>query len=147
MDAKTVKIKIRSASGRLPEYATAGAAGMDLSANIRSDVTILPGKTAVIGTGISIELPSGYEAQVRARSGLAAKYGIGIVNGIGTIDSDYRGEIKAILINWGEEPFIIRNGDRIAQMVVSRYERADLIRADRLSGTDRDEGGFGHTGV
>jgi len=147
MDAATVRIKIKSEGGYIPEYKTGGAAGMDLAANISENVTIFPGKTALIGTGIYIELPPGYEAQVRARSGLAVKYGIGLVNGIGTIDSDYRGEIKVILINWGEEPFIVRNGDRVAQMVVCKYERAEFIKSDRLSETERESGGFGHTGV
>jgi len=147
MDAKTVIVRIKSDSGYIPKYETAGAAGMDLAAHISADVTILPGKTALIGTGIYIELPIGYEAQVRARSGIAAKHSVGIVNGIGTIDSDYRGEIKVILINWGEEPFIVKNGDRIAQMVILRYEKAEFIKVEELSETERDEGGFGHTGL
>jgi len=147
MDGRPVKINIKSLSGRLPEYETAGAAGMDIRAFLDSEVTILPGKTKVIGTGISIELPAGYEAQIRARSGLAAKHGIGLVNGIGTIDSDYRGEIKVILINWGEEPFVVKNGDRIAQMVICTYERAEFVPVDELSETDRNSKGFGHTGI
>lgn len=147
MDAGIAEIKIKSESGAMPSYETAGAAGMDIKAFIESDMTILPGKTAMIKTGIRIELPCGYEAQLRARSGLAARHGIGLVNGVGTIDSDYRGEIKAMLINWGEEPVTIRNGDRIAQLVIARYEKAKLIPADDLSGTERSEGGFGHTGI
>lgn len=147
MDERTVKINIKSASGRIPSYKTEGAAGLDLEAYLKEDVTIFPGKTALVSTGIRIELPDGYEAQVRARSGLAAKSGIGLVNGVGTIDSDYRGEIKVILINWGEEPVTIKDGDRIAQMVISRYEKAVLISAGALHGTGRDEGGFGHTGI
>jgi len=147
MDERTVKINIKSASGRIPSYKTEGAAGLDLEAYLKEDVTIFPGKTALVSTGIRIELPDGYEAQVRARSGLAAKSGIGLVNGVGTIDSDYRGEIKVILINWGEEPVTIKDGDRIAQMVISRYEKAVLISAGALHGTERDEGGFGHTGI
>jgi dUTP pyrophosphatase len=147
MDTGLVEIKIKSDSGRLPSYETDGAAGMDLSAYIEEEVTIFPGKTAIVPTGVYIELPAGYEAQVRARSGLAAKHGIGLVNGVGTIDSDYRGEIKAILINWGEEPVTIKNGDRIAQMVICRYEKAKFIVTCALSETERNEGGFGHTGV
>ena len=130
----------------MPFYATEGSAGMDIKANVEGAVTILPGKTAVITTGLRLELPSGYEAQIRARSGLDAKHGIGLVNGIGTVDSDYRGEIKVILINWGEAPVTIKNGDRIAQMVIARYEKAELIKSDTLSETARNDGGFGHSG-
>ena len=147
MDIGVVEVKIKSDSGRIPSYETDGSSGMDLAAYVEDDVTILPGKITVIKTGIYIELPFGYEAQVRARSGLAVKYGIGLVNGIGTIDSDYRGEIKVALINWGEEPVTIKNGDRIAQMVISRYEKAKFIESDALSETVRNHGGFGHTGV
>ena len=147
MDEKPVKIKVKSGSGYLPEYETSGAAGMDLKAYLEKDVTIFPGKTAIITTGVFMEVPPGFEAQVRARSGLAAKHGIGLVNGIGTIDSDYRGEIKIILINWGGEPVTVKNGDRVAQIVVCRYERAELVRAETLSETGRGDGGFGHTGI
>jgi dUTP pyrophosphatase len=147
MDMEPIKIKIKSDSGRLPSYETEGAAGMDIAAYIEEDVTIFPGKTAIVKTGLYIELPAGYEAQIRARSGLAAKHGIGLVNGVGTIDSDYRGEIKVILINWGEEPVTIKNGDRIAQMVICRYEKAKFIESDKLSETGRNQGGFGHTGL
>lgn len=101
----------------------------------------------LVPTGIYMELPEGFEAQVRARSGLAVKHGIGLVNGIGTIDSDYRGELRVPLINWGQEPFTIESGDRIAQVVIARYMRAELEPADSLSDTQRGEGGFGHTGV
>jgi dUTP pyrophosphatase len=147
MDAGIVSIRVRSESGEVPAYATPGAAGMDLKAYIEEDLTIMPGKTAIVKTGLFLEIPAGYEAQVRARSGLAAKSGIGIVNGVGTIDSDYRGEIKVILINWGEEPFIVRNGDRIAQIVLAKYEKAEFAAAETLSETERNEGGFGHTGI
>ncbi|MCL2436433.1 MAG: dUTP diphosphatase [Clostridiales bacterium] len=147
MDTGLVAIKIKSESGKIPAYETAGAAGMDLSAYIEEDVVMFPGKIAIIKTGIFIELSTGYEAQIRARSGFAAKHGIGLVNGIGTIDSDYRGEIKVILINWGEESVTIKNGDRIAQMVICRYEKAKFIVSDTLSETERNQGGFGHTGV
>jgi len=107
----------------------------------------MPGKRALVPTGLFLEIPTGYEVQIRARSGLAVKYGIGLTNGIGTIDSDYRGEIKVSLINWGEEKFTVNNGDRIAQMVVCRYEKAELQEATQLSQTERGAGGFGHTGI
>jgi len=142
-----LKIKITSKSGLLPAYETEGSAGMDLRACLEEPVEILPGKRYLVPTGLAIELPQGYEAQIRARSGLAVKFGIGLVNGIGTIDSDYRGEIKVPLINWGEEPFRIENGDRIAQMVIAAYERAEWEIADSLEETERGAGGFGHTGV
>jgi dUTP pyrophosphatase len=142
-----MKVKIKSDSGILPFYETEGSAGMDLKAYIDEPVTIKPGQRMLVPTGLYIELPAGYEAQIRARSGLAIKKGIGLVNGIGTIDSDYRGEIKVILINWGDEDFVIENGDRIAQMVIARYERIEWEKAEELSETERGSGGFGHTGV
>ena len=142
-----MKVKIKSDSGILPFYETDGSAGMDLRAFIEEPVTLKPGQRMLIPTGLYIELPVGYEAQIRARSGLAIKKGIGLVNGIGTIDSDYRGEIKVILINWGEEDFVIENGDRIAQMVIARYERIEWEQTEDLSETERGSGGFGHTGV
>ena len=133
--------------GELPEYETDGAAGMDLKARLDAPLELLPGGRALVPTGLSVELPAGFEAQVRARSGLAAKYGIGLVNGVGTIDSDYRGEIKIYLINHGEEAFTVNDGDRIAQLVFARYERARLEAVNELPDTARGEGGFGHTGV
>jgi dUTP pyrophosphatase len=143
-----LKIKIRTENGApLPEYETGGSAGMDLKAFIGESVTIAPGSRCVIPTGIYIELPDGYEAQIRARSGLAAKRGITMVNGVGTIDSDYRGEIKVALINLGGEAFKIENGDRIAQMIIARYEKAVWNKVDDLTDTKRGGGGFGHTGV
>ena len=142
-----MKIKVRSLSGNLPSYETEGSAGMDIRAYIEGPVTLEPGKRALIPTGLFMEIPAGFEVQIRARSGLAVKYGIGLTNGIGTIDSDYRGEIKVSLINWGEDDFVINDGDRIAQMVVCRYEKADLELADELSDTVRGAGGFGHTGI
>ena len=142
-----MKVKIKSDSGILPFYETDGSAGMDLRAFIEEPVTLKPGQRMLIPTGLYIELPVGYEAQIRARSGLAIKKGIGLVNGIGTIDSDYRGEIKVILINWGEEDFVIENGDRIALMVIARYERIEWEQTEDLSETERGSGGFGHTGV
>lgn len=140
-------IKVKSMSGILPDYETEGAAGMDIRAYLDEPVDIMPGKRALIPTGLFLEIPSGYEIQIRARSGLAVKYGIGLTNGIGTIDSDYRGEIKVSLINWGDEKFTVNNGDRIAQMVVCRYEKAEIQEASQLSETDRGTGGFGHTGI
>jgi len=142
-----MKVKIRTVSGHLPFYETEGSAGMDLRAMLDGPVTIEPGKRMLIPTGLFMELPSGYEAQIRARSGLAIKKGIGLVNGIGTIDSDYRGEIKVALINWGGEDFVIENGDRIAQMVIAKYERVEWEKAVELSETERGSGGFGHTGI
>lgn len=142
-----MKIKIKSIGGVLPAYETDGSAGMDLRAMLDEPVVLGPGQRKLIPTGISIELPAGYEAQIRARSGLAVKKGIGLVNGIGTIDSDYRGDIGVILINWGDEDFVIENGDRIAQMVIAKYERVEWETADDLSATERGSGGFGHTGV
>lgn len=141
-----MQIRIMSESGVFPAYETDGAAGMDLRAFLRESVTLAPGARALIPTGIRISVPPGYEAQIRARSGLAVKYGIGLVNGIGTIDSDYRGEIKVPLINWGEEPFVINNGDRIAQMVIASYENISWLPQDSLDETARGSGGFGHTG-
>lgn len=142
-----MKIKIRSLSGNLPSYETEGSAGMDIRAYMEEPIKIEPGKRALVPTGLFMEIPAGLEVQIRARSGLAVKYGIGLTNGIGTIDSDYRGEIKVALINWGEETFTVNNGDRIAQMVVCRYEKAELELADELSETVRGAGGFGHTGI
>lgn len=141
-----MKIRITSVSGTLPAYETGGAAGMDLRACMAEPILLLPGKRELVPTGLAIELPQGFEAQVRARSGLAVKHGIGLVNGVGTIDSDYRGEIKVPMINWGEEPFVIENGDRIAQMVIARYETVQWDLVDSLTGSERGSGGFGHTG-
>lgn len=141
-----MEIKIISESGILPEYETEGAAGMDIRAFLKEPIILSPGRRELIPTGLKIDLPSGFEAQIRARSGLAIKNGIGLVNGIGTIDCDYRGEIKIPLINWGDEPFIINDGDRIAQMVISSYERIKWSLQENLTKTTRGEGGFGHTG-
>ncbi|PKM85813.1 MAG: dUTP diphosphatase [Firmicutes bacterium HGW-Firmicutes-11] len=141
-----MKVKITSKTGRLPSYETDGSAGMDLRADLEASVTLLPGQRYLVPTGISIELSEGFEAQIRGRSGLAVKYGIGLVNGIGTIDSDYRGEIKVILINWGDEPFVIHDGDRIAQMVIASYQTIEWELSQNLSDSERGAGGFGHTG-
>lgn len=130
----------------LPRYATEHAAGMDLSAAVEGEVVLIPGETKLIPTGFAIALPPGYEAQVRPRSGLAIKYGIGILNSPGTIDADYRGEVKIILTNFGKENFVVRRGDRIAQLVIARHERAVWEEKESLEETERGEGGFGHTG-
>lgn len=132
---------------KLPAYETKGSAGVDLQAYVENPIVLKPLERALIPTGISIELPEGYEAQVRARSGLAIKHGISLVNGIGTIDSDYRGEIKVILINLGEKDFTVNSGDRIAQMVFIKHEQADFELVEELGTTERGAGGFGHTGV
>ncbi|WP_439577563.1 dUTP diphosphatase [Elioraea sp.] len=131
----------------LPSYATAHAAGMDLLAAVAAPVTLLPGARALIPTGIAIALPPGYEAQVRARSGLALKHGICMANGVGTIDADYRGEVGVILLNAGEAPFTIERGMRIAQMVIARHEVAAWDERETLDDTARGTGGFGSTGA
>ncbi|MEA4987567.1 MAG: dUTP diphosphatase [Anaerovorax sp.] len=142
-----MKIKIKSISGLLPQYETEGSAGMDLRAHLDKSMILKPGERTLVPTGVFIELPFGFEAQVRARSGLAIKHGIGMVNGVGTIDSDYRGEIKVLLINMGKEEFPINDGDRIAQLVVARYERIEWEKTETLGETKRGSGGFGHTGI
>lgn len=131
----------------LPEYATEKSAGMDLKANIDDPITLNPLKRAMIPTGLSIALPDGTEAQIRPRSGLAAKHGISVLNAPGTIDADYRGEIKVILVNLSNEPFTINPGERIAQMVVARYERVEWEAVETLDETERGAGGFGSTGT
>ena len=131
----------------LPEYATEQSAGMDLRANIDAPVTLEPLQRALIPTGLFMALPKGYEAQVRPRSGLAIKHGIGVLNAPGTIDADYRGEIKVILVNLSAEPFTINDGDRIAQMVIAPHETIAWQPATELSETERGTGGFGHSGV
>ncbi len=131
----------------LPAYATEGSAGMDLLAAVAQDLVLAPGKRVLVPNGIAIELPVGFEAQVRPRSGLAAKHGITVLNTPGTIDSDYRGELKTVLINLGEEAFVITRGMRIAQMIVSRHERAEWTERTTLSDTARGEGGHGSTGL
>jgi len=132
----------------LPAYATAGAAGLDLRAAVPADAPVIlqPGGRALIPTGLSIAAPEGYEAQVRPRSGLAVKHGVTCLNTPGTIDSDYRGEVHALLINHGAEPFEVRRGERIAQLVIARYERAKWREVESLSTTERAAGGFGSTG-
>ena len=130
----------------LPAYATPGSAGMDIRAAVEEDLVLKPGDTALVPTGFAIALPEGFEAQVRPRSGLAAKHGVGILNSPGTIDSDYRGEVKVILTNFSRQDFVVRRGDRIAQMVIARYARAAWAEAKSLDETERGSGGFGHTG-
>ena len=142
-----MEIKIVNKSAYpLPEYATALSAGLDLKANITEPVTLNPLERVLVPTGLFIALPEGTEAQVRPRSGLAAKHGITVLNSPGTIDADYRGEIKVILVNLSNEPFVINPGERIAQMVVARFERAQWVEVQKLDSTERGEGGFGSTG-
>jgi dUTP pyrophosphatase len=137
----------RDHSVHMPQYMTPGASGMDLFAYLEKDVTLEPGERKMVPTGIAVAIPVGFEGQVRPRSGLAIQKGIGIVNGPGTVDSDYRGEINVLLINFGKEPFTIRNGERIAQMIISPVSRAILEEVDELPVTQRQGGGFGHTGI
>lgn len=131
----------------LPAYATEQSAGMDLRANIDGPVTLHPMERKLIGTGLHIALPRGYEAQIRPRSGLALKHGITVLNSPGTVDADYRGEIMVLLVNLSTEDFVVNDGERIAQMVIARHETATLTLTDRLDETERGEGGYGHTGV
>ncbi len=143
----SMKIKIVNQSKHpLPQYATSLSAGVDLRANLAEPVTMLPLERKLIPTGLFIELPEGYEAQIRPRSGLAIKKGITVLNSPGTIDADYRGEICVILINLSNEPFVIEDGERICQMVIAAHDQAEWIEAEELSETDRGAGGFGHTG-
>lgn len=141
-----ININIISKSGVIPKYETEGSAGMDLKAFIDESIILNPMERKLIPTGLFIELPKGYEAQVRARSGLAIKNGITLINAIGTIDSDYRGEIKVPLVNLSNEPFEIKNGERIAQMIIAKYEHVNFNIVEKLSETERGSGGFGHTG-
>ena len=138
---------INKSKHSLPSYETNASAGMDLRANIDEPITLQPLERKIIGTGLYIALPEGTEAQVRPRSGLAAKKGITVLNAPGTVDADYRGEVGVILINLSNEDFIINDGDRIAQLVIAKHERADWIEVEILSETKRGEGGFGSTGV
>jgi len=131
----------------LPTYHSEGASGMDLRAAVTAPVTIGNGSIALIPTGLRIAVPRGYEGQVRPRSGLALNHGIGVLNSPGTIDSDYRGPVNVILLNFGEKPFVVRRGDRIAQLVIARVERAHWIETPSVDPTPRGEGGFGHTGL
>lgn len=142
-----MKIKIVNKSRHaLPDYSTIHAAGMDIRANIDEDVILMPMERALVKTGLFIEIPVGYEAQIRPRSGLAINKGITVLNSPGTIDADYRGEVCVILINLSNERFVIKDGERICQMVISRHEKAEWIIVDELVNTERGKGGFGHTG-
>jgi dUTP pyrophosphatase len=142
-----MKIKIVNHSGHpLPAYETTQSAGMDLRASVKETIILLPGQRSLVPTGLYIELSEGYEAQVRPRSGLAIKSGVTVLNSPGTIDADYRGEIKVILINHGETEFVIKHGDRIAQMVIAKHERAEWQEVSELQASDRGAGGFGSTG-
>ncbi len=133
-------------SARLPARASEGAAGLDLCADLDAPVSLAPGAFALVPTGIAIALPPGHEGQVRPRSGLAAKHGVTVLNAPGTIDEDYRGEVKVILVNHGREPFVVASGERIAQLVVAKVERPRVVEVDSLDATARGEGGFGSTG-
>ena len=143
-----MKIKIiNKSSHHLPHYETIASAGMDLRANTTETIILKPLERAIVGTGLFIELPIGYEAQVRPRSGLAAKKGITVLNAPGTVDADYRGEIGVILVNLSNKDFTINNGERIAQLVIAKHERADWEEVEALTSTERGEGGFGSTGT
>lgn len=150
MPKRTVEVSIRRLPDAedlpLPGYATRDAAGMDLYAAVTETVELPPGERCLVPTGVAIALPEGYEAQVRPRSGLALKSGITLLNSPGTVDADYRGEIKVIMINLGKEPFTIRRGDRIAQLVVQAVAKVEWLETDALCETSRGDGGFGHTG-
>jgi len=142
-----IQIKKLSNTVSIPKYETAGSSGMDIAAHIENNIIINPGEKALVSTGLSVAIPKGYEIQIRPRSGLAAKKSITVLNTPGTIDADYRGEIKVILINLGNEKFVIENGERIAQMVVCPVVQANLEEVKELSGTERSSSGFGSTGT
>lgn len=143
-----VRVKIVNKSHHsLPQYSTSSSAGMDLRANIDAPILLKPMQRVLVPTGLFMALPEGYEAQVRPRSGLALKHGITVLNTPGTIDADYRGEIGVILMNFGQEDFLIQDGERIAQMVVSKYEKVDFLDVELLDETERGSGGFGHSGI
>jgi dUTP pyrophosphatase len=149
MSPITIKVKRISENFNdisLPKYETDGSAGLDIRAAVENDVIIDSGKIGFISTNLSVEIPEGYEIQVRPRSGLAVKHGIGILNSPGTIDSDYRGEIKIILFNFGENNFTVKRGDRIAQLIISKVYKADFVETENLNQSSRGSGGFGHTG-
>jgi len=141
-----LEVRLLSPLAKLPVYATEGAAGMDLAAALEAPIVLAPGARAAVPTGLAIALPRGHEGQVRPRSGLAAKHGVTVVNAPGTIDEDYRGEVRVLLVNLGQEPVTIAPGDRIAQLVVAPVTRVDVTRVETLSDTTRGDGGFGSTG-
>ncbi len=143
-----LKVKIINRGRQpLPTYATALSAGMDLRANIDEDITLLPMQRQLVPTGLYIALPEGYEAQIRPRSGLALKHGITVLNTPGTVDADYRGEIMVLLVNFSNEPFIVKDGERIAQMIVAKHEQVSFELTETLDETERGAGGYGHTGL
>ena len=143
-----LKVKIINRGRQpLPTYATALSAGMDLRANIDEDITLLPMQRQLVPTGLHIALPEGYEAQIRPRSGLALKHGITVLNTPGTVDADYRGEIMVLLINFSNEPFVVKDGERIAQMIVAKHEQVSFELTETLDETERGAGGYGHTGL
>ena len=147
-DKEMLKVKINNRGRQpLPTYATALSAGMDLRANIEEDITLLPLQRQLVPTGLHIALPEGYEAQIRPRSGLALKHGITVLNTPGTVDADYRGEIMVLLVNFSNEPFTVKDGERIAQMVIAKHEKVDFEVVDTLDETERGAGGYGHTGL
>ncbi|KDR51577.1 putative dUTP diphosphatase [Hoylesella loescheii DSM 19665 = JCM 12249 = ATCC 15930] len=147
-DKEMLKVKINNRGRQpLPTYATALSAGMDLRANIEEDITLLPLQRQLVPTGLHIALPEGYEAQIRPRSGLALKHGITVLNTPGTVDADYRGEIMVLLVNFSNEPFTVKDGERIAQMVIAKHEKVDFELVDTLDETERGTGGYGHTGL
>ena len=137
---------VNKSDNPLPKYSTEHSAGMDIRAYCQEAISIMPLKRALVKTGLFIQLPEGYEAQIRPRSGLALKNGISVLNTPGTIDSDYRGEVGIIIVNLSDEPFVINSGDRIAQMIISKYEKAETMEVETLDMSERGEGGFGHTG-
>jgi dUTP pyrophosphatase len=151
LQLKRISIQIKRLENNtdlpLPGYETEGSSGMDLRAAVERPVILDPGEVKLIPTGFAVSIPPGYEGQVRPRSGLALRHGIGMVNSPGTIDSDYRGEVSIILINWGQRPFTINRGDRIAQIIIAKVYRVDLVDADSLDSTRRGSGGFGHSGI
>ena len=143
-----MKVKIINKSDqKLPKYETVGSAGMDLLANVEEAITLKPMERRLVPTGLFIEIPEGYEGQVRPRSGLAIKHGITLINCVGTIDSDYRGELCIPMVNLGTEVFEIKKGDRVAQLVICQYKRVELVEVEEITNSDRGEGGFGSTGV
>jgi dUTP pyrophosphatase len=150
-DQKTPRIEVKRKDGcediQLPRYMSDGASGMDLQAAVENSLEIAPGEVALIPTGLHIALPKGFEAQVRPRSGLTLKHNVTVLNTPGTVDSDYRNEIGVILANLGKEPFVVKRGMRIAQMVIARSYQAELVEVDELSDTERGMGGFGSTGL
>ena len=147
-DKEMLKVKINNRGRQpLPTYATALSAGMDLRANLEEDITLLPLQRQLVPTGLHIALPEGYEAQIRPRSGLALKHGITVLNTPGTVDADYRGEIMVLLVNFSNEPFTVKDGERIAQMVIAKHEKVDFELVDTLDETERGAGGYGHTGL